>query len=139
VKIYTWNGATSTTLPGKLTLPGGDTISPVREDTFLAYGGIIEEDGEPTPEEEFEKACAYFRGVCSEISEFIGEPDFRGGFDEIPEFEASPKVAREPLEALMLSAKLNWANEQCVMRGAKIGLGQPDWWYKCWETSETTE
>ena len=51
MKQYTFGGKTTDSLPGLLVLKDGSTVSPVTEETFTAYGGIITDDGELTPKE----------------------------------------------------------------------------------------
>lgn len=36
-------------------------------------------------------------------------------------------------QGLFLIAQWSALNERCKYQGAKVGLGQPSWWYKCWE------
>ncbi len=79
---------------------------------------------------QFRSACQQFRYVCKRIGEVTGNPEFKGGFDEMSAFLASSASA-EP-EGIRLSLAWNAANELCKYEGAKIGLGQPAWWRKCW-------
>ena len=51
MKHFTFNGVTTTELPGILRLPSGESISPVTEESFLQYGGTIEDDGQLSPKE----------------------------------------------------------------------------------------
>ena len=51
MKRYTIGGRTFEKLPGSLRLADGSTVSPITEDAFVAYGGVITDDGEPTPKE----------------------------------------------------------------------------------------
>ena len=51
MRQYTFGGKTTDRLPGLLVLADGSTVSPVTEATFTAYGGVITDDGEPTPKE----------------------------------------------------------------------------------------
>jgi predicted RNA-binding protein associated with RNAse of E/G family len=50
MKYYTINGVTTTELPKILRTPDG-AISPVSEETFTDYGGVITEDEKLTPKE----------------------------------------------------------------------------------------
>ena len=111
----------------------GFSISPMTDEDFIALGGTVEDDGNPTP---FEYACAQFRQVCRAMGEFLNEPDFKGGFDEYDNFVTSQAYKDNP--TLGNSLAIQWAgtNEYCKYEGGKIGLGQPDWWKKCWEMAE---
>ncbi len=51
MKQYFFGGKTFETLPGLLVLEDGSTVSPVTEETFTAYGGVITDDGTLTPKE----------------------------------------------------------------------------------------
>ena len=51
MKHYIFGNQSFEELPGMLRLADGSTVSPVTEETFTAYGGIITDDGEPTPKE----------------------------------------------------------------------------------------
>ena len=136
MKRYTWNGKTFDRLPGKLKLADGSTISPVTEESFLEYGGVIEENGKPTPEETFQAACEQFRALCAEIGEFIGDDEFKGGFDEYTAFAMSEAYAQNPVKGNALAIRWTALNELCKYKGARAGYGQPDWWYRCWEYAE---
>lgn len=79
----------------------------------------------------FNTACAAFRQVCAGIGAAIGVSDFKGGFDEMAVFAASE--AYGTIAGLQLANQWMAANELCKYEGGKIGLGQPEWWYTCWE------
>lgn len=81
--------------------------------------------------EAFNNACAMFRSVCENIGILIGVTDFRGGFGDMETFRDSPQF--HTLEGLQLAMEWCASNEQCKYEGAKIGLGQPDWWNRCWQ------
>ena len=51
MKRYTIGGKTTDRLPGMLRLADGSTVSPVTEEIFTAYGGVIADDGELTPKD----------------------------------------------------------------------------------------
>ena len=104
--------------------------SPMNEERFTQMGGVIEDDGEPSP---FEAACAQFCGLCAQIGAFIGNADFRGGFDEYAFFASSAAYQADPVTGNSLAIRWSALNELCKYEGAKIGLGQPAWWYACWE------
>ena len=129
MKHFTINGKTTDYLPDPLETAGGE-VSPVSETLFIALGGTITDDGEPTP---FEAACAKFRALCVEIGEFISDPDFKGGFDEYAVFATSEAYASNPVRGNALAIRWSALNELCKYEGAKAGYGQPEWWYRCWE------
>lgn len=132
MKQYIFRGETYAGIPDPLHTPEG-SISPVSEATFLANGGLIEDNGAPTPEEEFAAAAAKFRALCDEIGEFIGEPSFTGGFEEVVSFNNSRAAQNAPMTAYALALRWMELNELCKYKGSKIGLGQPAWFYRCWE------
>ena len=83
---------------------------------------------------EFDAACVSFRAVCAEIGNLIGNPDFKGGFDEMAEFETSEAA----LTAAGIALAVKWmaADKLCTYLASKLGIGQPEWWYRCWELAE---
>ena len=132
MKTYTFDGKTYTKLPDPLKTAGGE-VSPMTEKLFVQLGGEIHDDGQPTP---FESACAQFRTLCAQIGNFIDDQDFKGGFDEYTEFAMSEAYQQNPVQGNALAIQWSALNELCKYEGAKIGLGQPEWWYKCWEGAE---
>lgn len=103
------------------------------EALFVELGGSIEDDGRQSP---FEAACARFRELCAAIGAFIGDSEFRGGFDEYAVFAASDAYRADPVTGNSLAIRWSALNELCKYEGAKIGLDQPGWWYKCWELAD---
>ena len=99
MKKYTYNNVTTDYLPDPLKTAGGE-VSPMSEKLFVQLGGTIEDDGLPTP---FEAACAQFRTLCAAIGEFIGDAEFRGGFDEYTEFATSEAYAQNPVQGNALA------------------------------------
>lgn len=98
------------------------------------------ETGVETPDltdetEEFENACAQFRQVCGEIGTLIDVENFRGGFDDMPTFYAHD--AYKTITGLCLAMAWKGLDTECTYLGAKIGLGQPEWWRRCWELAES--
>lgn len=81
----------------------------------------------------FHSACSQFRSVCNQIGLAIGNPDFRGGFDEYATFIQSDYAQQHPEQASLLASMWSGANEYAKYEGQKVGYGQPEWWYKCWE------
>lgn len=128
MKHYTINGKTTDYLPDPC-----NGVSPMTDARFVWLGGTIEDDGLPTP---FEAACAQFRALCASIGEFIGDPDFRGGFDEYAVFATSEAYQANPVQGDALAIQWSALNELCKYEGSKEGYGQPDWWYRCWELAE---
>lgn len=88
---------------------------------------------EPPDDTYFRTACTQFRDICEQIGTAIGAPDFRGGFDEMVQFQQS--AAYGTVEGLQLAVAWSAANELCKYEGQKLGYGQPDWWYECWRTA----
>ena len=84
----------------------------------------------------FNNVCQIFKSVCHQIGTFIGNPDFKGGFDEYTEFITAEATQENPAQASLLASMWSGANEYAKYEGEKIGLGQPDWWYKCWEEEQ---
>ena len=132
MKSYTIFGKTYNNLPDPLETENG-SISPMTEQRFKDLGGTIEDDGQPSP---FESACAQFRTLCARIGEFIGDPEFKGGFDEYTEFATSEAYQQNPVQGNALAIQWSALNELCKYEGQKEGYGQPDWWYRCWEANE---
>lgn len=113
-------------------------FSPMSDEKWRALGGTIEENEDPTPEQEFETACAQFRQVCAAIGEFIGNPNFHGGFGEYMTFATSEAYQANPVQGNALAIQWSAANEAGKYFGSKIGLGQPKWWYRAWELGGVT-
>ena len=86
---------------------------------------------EPIDRTDFDAACTMFRAVCTDICTLLGVEDFRGGFDEMQAFQSSESFNTMP--GLRLAIEWSAANELCKYEGAKIGLGQPQWWHECWK------
>ena len=82
----------------------------------------------------FNAACDQFRLVCTQIRQFTGIDDFRGGFNEFASLLNSAAFQANPVQGNTLALLWSGANEYCIYEGGKVGLGQPQWWYKCWES-----
>ena len=128
MKLYTFNGQTFKSLPDPF-----QNMSPMSDELFEQHGGTITDDGTPTPEQEFEAACAQFRTICAAIGQFIGADNFHGGFGEMASFASSEAYQANPVMGNSLAIQWSAANEQGKYFGSKIGLGQPQWWYRCWQ------
>lgn len=117
---------------GGIVLDGVRHFNPSPEQ-FIAAG--YEEYVPPTPTPPdmtaFNAACEQFRAVCKQIATVAELPNFKGGFDEMGAFQQSAAFAST--EGIQLAIAWSAANDYCVYEGAKVGLGQPEWWYKCWE------
>ena len=100
---------------------------------FQAAGYEWKEPPAPEPPDmtDFNAACASFRQVCAEIGQLIGVQNFKGGFDEMAEFQASQAAYTDT--GVILALRWGAADKLCTYEGGKVGLGQPEWWYKCWE------
>ena len=80
------------------------------DDAFREMGGTITDDGEPSP---FEAACAQFRTLCEAIGDFIGDLEFKGGFDEYAVFATSEAYAGNPVKGNALAIQWSALNELC--------------------------
>ena len=89
MKHYIFEGKTYEKLPDPFR-----GCSPMTEAHFITLGGTIEDDGEPS---QFEVACAQFRELCAAIGTFIGDAEFRGGFEEYTVFAASGAYQADPV------------------------------------------
>ena len=70
MKTYTFEGVTYTELPKKLKLSNGDTVSPVTEFIFQSLGGVINDDGQPTPVEAFKDVIdGYLEALEAQVTE----------------------------------------------------------------------
>ena len=137
MKIYTYNGETFNKLPNPLHTTDGSTISPVSEALFLSLGGTIEDDGEPTHMELLDDACDKFVACCNKIGQFIGNPAFQGGIDEIDELRTFAATLTDPtqiMQALWLVAEWEGCDKECNHWASKddVGLISPAWWWYCW-------
>ena len=85
-------------------------------------------------EDDFKSCCANFREICKQIGTLIEIENFRGSFEEMTVFYAHDAFKTTQGHSLALA----WAgvDEQCTYEGAKIGLGRPAWWYRCWELDD---
>lgn len=122
---------TMSTLPlSRLDIVGGE----VDGRGIVIGGGIVELPEPPGPDTSaFDAACAEFRAVCGEICALIGAVDFHGGFEEMDSFQASGAATT----AAGMALAIRWiaADKRATYEGAKLGLGQPAWWYHCWGIS----
>lgn len=134
MKHYIWQGETLDAIPNPLQLPDGNQLSPVTEADFLANGGEIFEDEEPTHWEELDAACDVFIAVVLEIANKIGDPTFMGGINEQEKLLNSQYAKDHTTEALILSDRWNGANLACNHFANKpdVNMQSPAWYYYAW-------
>lgn len=137
MKIYTWQGNTYDKIPDPLKLADGSQISPVSEATFIAHGGTVEDNGQPTHYEELCDACDVFIAVVLDIQEFIGSTDFLGGIDQMGVLEESKAAQSDKITALTLAQRWAAANTRCNFFADKPDLydqfHSPNWFYFAWQ------
>ncbi len=109
--------------------------SPITEANYALAGleQFTVEVADPVPPDdtEFQEACSQFKAVCAAIASNANLPGFKGGFDEMAVYNQSSFSATLP--GLKLALAWVGANELCRYLGSKLGLGSPEWWYKCWD------
>ena len=134
MKHFTWQGETYDQIPDPLKFEDGSQISPVTEEVFLANGGTVEDDGEPTHWEELDAACDVFIAVVLEIAETIGDPTFMGGINEQEKLLNSDYAREHTTEALVLSERWNGANLACNHFANKpdVNMQSPAWYWYAW-------
>lgn len=86
---------------------------------------------------EFEAACETFRSVCREIEEVTGISGFKGGFEEMVEFQESEVASTQ--NGLVLAIRWSAADKLCTYLANKMKIGQPEWWKICWGINESEE
>lgn len=91
------------------------------------YSDVPEEEPNMT---DLRAAFVTFRKVCEDIGQLLGEPNFKGGFDEMDVFEASPYA--KTTEGICLAIRWGAADKRCTYEAKKVGIGQPQWWKLCW-------
>ena len=101
------------------------------------YHWYIPPAPEPPDMTDFNNACVQFRAVCAQIEQAADLPGFKGGFDDMVKFQQSAVFST--LQGMQLATAWNAADKLCTYEASKIGIGQPDWWYKCWEDASLTE
>ena len=124
--IYIWKDQTFNKIPNPLRLDDGSTISPVSEETFLANGGEIQDDGEPTHWELLEAAGDKFIACCNKIGQFIGDSSFTGGIDEIQKLHDFAATLTDPtqiMQALRLVAEWEGCDKECNHWASKEDVG----------------
>ena len=135
MKYYTYNGITTTELPKILKTPDG-TISPVSEEEFVKQGGVITEDEETlTPEQKAfrdSECCVQFRALVAEVQEKTGIDDFYGAYEDIPRLRQTEYAQQHPDEMSYYTSLFAALDGWCNKDAKKYGLGQPAWFYVCW-------
>ena len=122
MKIYTWNDETYTSIPNPLILADGSSISPVSEAVFIANGGTVEENGEPTHYEELCDSCDTFIEVVLEIAEKIGDASFMGGINQQAMLRDSQYAKDNPTDALTLAERWNGADKACNFYADRLAV-----------------
>ncbi|MBR1951867.1 MAG: hypothetical protein IKA32_04785 [Lentisphaeria bacterium] len=121
---------------GNSIIHDGRQIFNPSDETLKKAGFVWEEPNIPempdmsAVQAEFDAACVKFQEICQEIGALIGNPYFKGGFDEMAEFETSEAAATP--DGIALSIKWMAADKLCTYLASKLGIGQPEWWYQCW-------
>jgi hypothetical protein len=93
-------------------------------------GTFVEIPETPIDRTAFDSACETFKNICIEIGELAENPNFKGGLDEMLEFQLTEIAATAA--GISLSLKWTAADKLCTYEALKIGIGQPAWWYDCW-------
>lgn len=83
----------------------------------------------------FDTACEYFRQICGEIGFMIGDDNFKGGYDDMPIFYAHESYKTD--RGMQLAIAWSGCNDLCKYEASKLGIGSPEWWYRCWSSSNT--
>ena len=100
MKIYHYGNKSYTTLPDPLHTEAGE-VSPMTDERFVALGGTIEEDGEPTPEEKF------FSALNAYLNDLEAEAERLALDISIDEFKAAAG-------SMMSSELIAWAKSKGV-------------------------
>ena len=79
---------------------------------------------------DFDNACLRFRQICSEIGLLIGDENFKGGYDDM--LTLYNHDAYKTDKGVQLAIAWSGCNELCKYEANNIGLGSPDWWFRCW-------
>lgn len=117
--------------PSAVQYNGRILFNPGADSAWCEENGYIYEE---RPTTAFDTACTQFKQVCAIIGQAIGNADFKGGFDEYTNFIQSDFAKNNPAQAALYASMWSGANEYAKYEGAKLGYGQPEWWYKCFET-----
>ena len=80
---------------------------------------------------DFDKACNQFRQICNEIGILIGNNDFHGGYDDMVGFYEHESYKTN--KGLQLAIAWSGCNDLCKYEAGKLGIGSPEWWYRCWQ------
>jgi hypothetical protein len=100
MKHYIFNGKTYDTLPDPLHTEAGE-VSPMTEKLFKQLGGTIEDDGQPTPEQQF------FSALNAYLNDLEAEAERLALDISIDEFKAAAG-------SMMSSELIEWAKSKQV-------------------------
>lgn len=81
---------------------------------------------------DFDNACNQFRQICHEIGILIDDDDFRGGYDDMVGFYEHESYKTD--KGLQLAIAWSGCNDLCKYEAGKLGIGSPEWWYRCWQS-----
>lgn len=81
----------------------------------------------------FNTACSYFRQICKEIGNLIGDNQFKGGYDDMISFYNHEAYKTD--KGVQLAIAWSGCNQLCKYEGELIGLSSSEWWYKCWQNN----
>ncbi len=117
------------------------TVPVVKDTSYIQIDGWnytkIEVHEPDVNDAEFKVACRLFRDVCAQIGAFIGDENFRGGFEAYSKFISSSAARQSKASASLLASMWSGANEYCKYIAKRdMNLDQPYWWYKCWEYTQ---
>ena len=114
----------------------GESRSPMTDEKFIELGGTIEDDGEVlTPEQKAfrdSECCVQFRALVNEVKEKIGDPDFYGAYETIPEIRNTEYAQQHPNEMAYYTSLFGILDNWCKKDAGKYGWGSPEWFYYCW-------
>lgn len=86
-----------------------------------------------------EKVREDFKTVCEDISKYLGS-EFKGSLDEIYDFDyTETESSEDKIKKLELLVRILIVNLKLVYESEKIGIYQPDLWYKVWDKNEIKE
>ena len=116
------------------------------DEQYIQAGYHQEQPAPPQPDLEYERryqeylaACEQFRTVCGMIKEFAGLEKFTGGFDEAMEFIQSAPFMANMVQGTYLFSLWQGADKAATYAADKVGFGQPEWWYDCWQQEVVPE
>ena len=106
------------------------------DDAFREMGGTIEDDGEIlTPiQKQFRdsECCIQFRALVVEVREKTAIEDFYGAYEDIPRLRQTEYAQQHPEEMSYYTSLFAALDGWCNKDAKKLGIGQPAWFYICW-------